>query len=73
MIVMEEGMILIIKKHGQWSGLSTQLVCLSKKYDPPLGLDQYIGLPIYLADIDIDILISANWLSVSANWFSVIG
>jgi hypothetical protein len=33
-----------------------------------LGIDRYIGLPIYLAntDTDTDISVSANWISVSA-------
>ena len=40
-----------------------------------LGIDRYIGLPIYLAntDIDTDISVSANWISVSAYRYRLIG
>ena len=31
-----------------------------------IGLDQYIGVLIYLADTNTDISVSANWKSVSA-------
>ena len=34
-----------------------------------IGIDRYIGLPIYLADNDTDISVSANWISVSAYWY----
>ena len=30
------------------------------------SIDRYIGLPIYLADTDTDISVSANWISISA-------
>ena len=34
-----------------------------------IGLDQYIGVLIYLADTNTDISVSANWISLSVYWY----
>jgi hypothetical protein len=41
-----------------------RLKCMSKS--TLVGIDLYIGLPIYLADTDTNISISTTWISVSA-------